>query len=455
MTNISKVAKITTEVTATYQPLSDLNVAFYNQDINTSILQFSVTRNKTAVPLGKTNVEGYIVLLAADGSRIQDNVTITNELNGVIEYVIPTEFLKHTGKVIGQIYIAVKGKDDVAVMRQFTFDVKNDLLTGFSAEIKLEYIKTFHDLERIINERVKAIETAIANGEDYVTQMNETLSAGKVELAATATAAKTEVTTTATTAKKTIADTSNAAVSTVTAKAKEVTDAIAAGAVVKTTDTSEWQKYKITEETGAAITVNGLDLLATNDLTMKNVYVTEAKNAPSNIGASGYFKRNVRSTGYIEVFYSSFGNNAVYRNAYNAGTSSWLGWVQLANQADVTALKGTNTGWLPLTLLNGVTASTTCYYRFFSTNGIYYLSLKGVLNTITTPNTVIAKLPATVTAQLDRSLTWVGNTSNLTNTAKTNRWTISANGDIAFTSSNFGTAGESGAWNPLDVTLTL
>ena len=453
--SITKVAKITTEVTATYQPLSDLNVAFYNQDVNTSILQFSVTRNKAAVPLGKVNVEGYIVLLAADGSRIQDNVTITNELNGVIEYTIPKEFLKHTGKATGQIYIAVKGRDDIAVMRQFTFDVKNDLLTGFSAEIKLEYIKTFHDLERIINERVKAIETAIANGEDYVTQMNETLRTGKTELAATVATAKTEVTATATTAKKTITDTSNTAVTAVTAKAKEVTDAIAAGGVVKTVDTANWQKFKVTSDSGVAINKTGVDIL---DAAVKNSfdgYVISGVNTPTSVSSTGWAKISAKDTGYLKVYYSPFNGNEVFYNTYNAGTKLWTGWVQLANQADVTALKGTNTGWLPLTLLNGVTASTTCYYRFFSTNGIYYLSLKGVLNTITTPNTVIAKLPTTVTAQLDRSLAWVGNTNVNTNTARFNNWSIETDGSIKFVASNFGTSGESGTVNSIGTTLTL
>ena len=486
--SITKIAKSVMEVTADYQKLSDLNVAFYNQDINTSILQFNVTRNDAVVPLGKSNVDGYIVLLHEDGSRIQDNLEIVNEEHGVIQYTIPREFLKHTGKVLGQVYIAVKGRDDTAVMRKISFDIKQDLLTGFSSTKKLEYIKTFDDLQTQIKQRVKAIEEAIANGEDYVAQMVETLDTGEKEIAATVSKANTDinkvandakknVTATADTATKDIAskatkattdidkavsdghknitDTSNAAVATVTSKAKEVTDAIADGGAVKTSDTTNWQKDKIWNDDGTIIQKTGYDLLNTTDLKSANLYVVSPINTPEKAEISGYFKRNLRSGGYAEVFFSPFSKNVVYRNAYNAGTSSWLGWVQLANQADVTALKGTNTGWLPLTLLNGVTASTTCYYRFFSTNGIYYLSLKGVLNTIATPNTVIAKLPVTVTAQLDRSLTWVGNTSNLASVAKTNRWTISADGNIAFTSSSFGNSGESGTWNPLDITLTF
>ncbi|WOZ56246.1 minor tail protein [Brochothrix phage BtpYZU03] len=311
MSNISKVAKTKMEITADYQKISDLNVAFYNQDVNTAILQFNVTRNDAPVPLGKTNVEGYIVLLHEDGSRIQDNLEIVDEIKGIIQYTIPKEFLKHTGKVLGQVYVAVKGRDDTAVMRKISFDIKQDLMTGFSAAVKLEYIKTFDDLQAQIKQRVAAIEEAIANGEDYVARMIETLDTGKKEIAATvskantdinkvATDAKKNVTVTADTAKKDIAskateattdidkavsvgqkkitDTSNAATATVTSKAKEVTDAITNNQVVKITDTVNWQKYPMIPENGYRTRLlNGTDVL-----TLKSGYyeVSLCKNSP-------------------------------------------------------------------------------------------------------------------------------------------------------------------------------
>lgn len=224
---------------------------------------------------------------------------------------------------------------------------------------------------------------------------------------------------------------------------------------LRNSDTLSYQRYKLTTDNGSIQTVDSVDLLDSSDTTVKNIYVTGAINNPTEVGAAGFYKRNPRSNGYTEVFYSAVGDNSLYRNVYNAGTGNWKGWVRFADNSDVTAIKGTNTGWLPLTLLNGVTASTTCYYRFYSTNGIYYLSLKGTLNAITTRDTVVAKLPATVVEQLDRVLTWVGHTSVNATTARINRWSIEVDGSIKFTASNYGTAGESGAWNPLDVTLTL
>ena len=639
--SITKIAKMTTEITANYQKLSDLNVAFYNQDVNTSILQFNVTRNNAPVSLGKVNVDGYIVLLAADGSRIQDAVEITDEINGVIEYTIPKEFLKHTGTAVGQIYIAVKGKDDTAVMRQFSFDINKDLLTGFSATKKLEYIKTFDDLTTFIKQRVDEIDAAIANGEDYVAAMEKASEKGQKDIQEVATKATTDINKVATDATKKITDTSNAAVATVNAKGdavvKKITDAdvvqkkdyypLISGAGIRTkladgtdlltlttgyyevskcknspfsetaaswknvdvidggegrkmlrltlsaggetfyktlhpngdydggcdwwrvanvdatqnnkvtedngqfyynlsdneadilesvisesgfktgyahftvlnglgnnrsfrftsyyyptngyihaidtagqshirvcnggvwgawksiADTSVTQNFKITNDDGSSITLSGFDLLNVEDVKNYDGYVTNPKNAPSSSG-SGYFKRKYRE-GYIEITFAPHSTKDIYRNSYNGGTKKWVGWEKMVTSSELASVIGSNSGWLPLPLLNGVTASTPCFYRFYSTNGIYYLSFKGVLNTLPTRDVIIAKLPAEVTTKIDRPLTWVGNTSVSANTARFNRWVVEADGTIKFAISNFGSAGESGAWNPLDVTLTL
>ena len=440
--SITKIATTKMEITADYQKPSDLNVAFYNQDINTSILQFNVTRNNAPVPLGKVNVEGYIVLLAADGSRIQDSVTITDEINGVIAYTIPREFLKHTGKVLGQIYIAVKGRDDTAVMRQISFDIKQDLLTGFSSSIKLEYIKTFDDLQTQIQQRVKAIEDAIANGADYVTATEKAAEKGQKDIQAVATKATTDVNKAATDATKKITDTSNAAVTTVNAKGdevvKKITDAdvvqkrdaffytdgkgfsrpvpngitdwyqistagnysitktavptnappagvhfnlivntrtsttrdltainISAGVIytnamtgvdawsgwkqvantsdlqslVKSSEAELWQKRKITNDDGSTIMVSGYDLLNTSDVLNFDGYCNTTINIPNEVSRAGYIKRKYRD-GYIEVTYSPYNANAIYRNSYNpASEGSWIGWEKLVTASELAASK--------------------------------------------------------------------------------------------------------------------
>ena len=83
--SISKVKQIRLETTAQYQPISDLNVSFFNQDINTSVFDFIITRNSVPIPLGEDNIEGSIVL-KSDKFKIQDEVQIKDALNGIVTY---------------------------------------------------------------------------------------------------------------------------------------------------------------------------------------------------------------------------------------------------------------------------------------------------------------------------------------------------------------------------------
>lgn len=309
--SITKISKSVMEVTADYQKLSDLNVAFYNQDINTSILQFNVTRNDAPVPLGKSNVDGYIVLLHEDGSRIQDNLVIVNEEHGVIQYTIPREFLKHTGKVLGQVYIAVKGREDTAVMRQLSFEIKQDLMTAFSSTKKLEYIKTFDDLQTQIKQRVEAIEEAIANGADYVTAMEKAAEKGQKDIQAVATKATTDVNKAATDATKKITDTSNTAVATVNAK----------GDAVLKSFSENGQVPKITADNGQFyynLADNKSDILATV------------------ISESGF------KTGYAHyTVLNGLGNNRSFRfTSYYYPTNGYIHAIDTAGQSHIRVCNG-------------------------------------------------------------------------------------------------------------------
>lgn len=91
--SISKVKQVRLETTAEYQPISDLNVRFFNQDINTSVFDFVITRNNNPIPLGEDNVEGSIVL-KSNKFKIQDEVQIKDSLNGIVSYTLPKAILE-------------------------------------------------------------------------------------------------------------------------------------------------------------------------------------------------------------------------------------------------------------------------------------------------------------------------------------------------------------------------
>lgn len=433
--SITKIAKAGMEVTANYQKLSDLNVAFYNQDINTSILQFNVTRNDAVVPLGKTNVEGYIVLLHEDGSRIQDGLVIKNEEHGVIQYTIPREFLKHTGKVLGQVYIAVKGRDDTAVMRKISFDIKQDLMTAFSSIKKLEYIKTFDDLQTQIKQRVEAIEEAIANGEDYVAKMIATLDTGKKDIAATVSKANKDVNKVATDAKGSVVATADTATKNITStatKATEDVNKVSADTTKKITDTSNAAVATVNAKGDEVLkNLTGGDLVQKKDyypliggggtrerladgtdlLTLKTGYyeVGQCKNSPfsdteaswKNIdvidGNAGRKMLRLTVSAKGDTYYKTLHTNST------GGRDWWKFADATATGVEVASLKGTDTGWITYNTLNGVLANASftdpsengykCAYRKITANGVTRLLLRVNISNITAESVIFANLP--------------------------------------------------------------
>ena len=510
------------DVNADLKPLSDLNVEFYDQDINTSVLRFKLTYFEKGIDLSSKKINTYIFLVAEDGSKVSDYLAVFNETEGIVSYTIPKDFLKHTGRVRGQVYLYQQ--DNIIVTREFSFMIKASLVKSFSSETKVEYIKTFDDLETVVKSKVIAIEEAIKGGTDYVSQMIETVKNGEKIITDVSNNAITTVTTKTDTLLQTIADNNvalkkdtyiytdgngfsrevskgetdwykitdagnysitkeemsinappkgdsfNLIVNTSSPSLRDLTAVNSVSGAIYTNvlsssgwsgwkqllrdvDTSHWQKQATTNEDGTSINISGYNLLDVEDIKNFDGYVTSALNAPINI-TSGYVKRKYRS-GYIEIVFAPHSRKQVYRNSYNAAAKVWVGWEKNVNASELAELKGTDTGWQPLKLINGVTASVAPMYRLYSNNNIYSLSFKGTMNAFTNRDTVIAKLPSTVIEKLDRSLTFLCLTSVNASTARFNRWIVELNGDVKFTASNYNTDGSSGAWNPLDITLTI
>ena len=103
-------------------------------------------------------------------------------MNGKVKYTIPKEFLTHTGSVKGQVWISVHGKEDMITEVEFSFTVKDSMFTTLPAVDKVNYIRTFEDLRERIEDRVQYIEESLANGDDYVTQMDDTFQSGMKSL---------------------------------------------------------------------------------------------------------------------------------------------------------------------------------------------------------------------------------------------------------------------------------
>src|SRR5699024_8906534 len=274
-------------------------------------------------------------------------------------------------KVKGQVYIGVnnvKGNaeyNEVAVFREFTFEVADALINKISSFTKIEYIRMFDQLKSRIEQKVRDIEEAIANGADYVAEMKsvlqrgvETLNAivdsGKKDIQSYITQAKTDltkikddstedITTTANNAKTSVQDTASIAVNSINTKTTEATEHVDSKVTEFNQTVAEngflspqildeeigkldWQKYKLTDDNGHFLTLNDLDLY--NDDVINSLkpgsYYYYGSTGPANGGMLQVFHNlggSVRK--YIIYDYRS---NKIFINGYREAENRTFGW---------------------------------------------------------------------------------------------------------------------------------
>lgn len=389
--SISKIKKLKLETTAEYQPISELNVSFFNQDINTSVFDFIVTRNDTPIPLGPDNIEASIVL-KSDKFKIQDEVQIKDGMNGIVTYTLPNEILERTGKVTGQIYIGVKGKEDTVVQRLFSFDIEDSLINSFDAETKLVYIRKFDKLEAEISQRVESIEQAIAHSEDYVTKVIEEKDIALSQIDASKINILEEMTTLFDTEKSNLQAIGEGYKTNfeqvdveLNQKIEDIKQEINPETYVTQIQSEKWQKYSFTEDDGSVVLVpDG------TDITKLDVGMYEGsglKNAPIN--DLGFYEVMVtKSKNSRKVIYAthSYHNRMFVKTIHSGGDER--DWKELTNATE-------DTGWLEVMLKNNVTSINPVNYKIVTMNNTKQLSIKGSISNIAADSEVnFGKIPS-------------------------------------------------------------
>ena len=261
--SMNKIANIKLETTANYQSLSGLNVQFWNQDKGTAVLQFNITRNNYPLALSEENVKVFIALESGDSFLVDDNLDYVEELNGVVAYTIPDNFMKVASKVTGQVYVTTLDEEEVVVQRQFTFNVANDLIADLPAEDKIREIKYFSDMRVEVAQMMEKLNNDFANMNDYVTQVEQTTQDGITALTnliqqkqdaynANHTEKLNEITTTGDNYTTQFVEDKNY----VDAKISEFQTAVQQSGLVTVGDAESWQKYKLTDDSGVLPIVN-------------------------------------------------------------------------------------------------------------------------------------------------------------------------------------------------------
>lgn len=423
------------------KPISDIGVGFYNLDENTATLRFNLYNTKGPLLIGENNVDIHAYFESSNGSVSGEiEVDIIDELNGIVEITLDKEFLQASTSttVKGQLYIGIHNEDNkpelnqVAVLREFNFEVADALINKISSFTKIEYIRMFDKLKEQIQQRVHDIEEAIANGEDYVAEMKNTLANGKIELNNVVTdginninnlvnqykqdvlnlknTVETnintlsvdtinQINTSATNATDTVNDSANNAVNHVDEKILEFNNLVEGNTFLTSQDLDneinvlEWQKVKLTNDDGSIRTINNLDF-NNIDENLGNVSQVIYVNASTNYinNPNGILTYIVVTPNNKKIEYKPKGSNNIYVKVKADG--EWSEWENILQTH-------TDTDWLPITLKNGYTKSTIPDYEpsyrviDYGTHKKVYVRI-GVEN-IQKGKNVVASIPTNLT----------------------------------------------------------
>lgn len=408
------------------KPISDLGVGFYNLDENTAILRFQLSNTKGPLLIHENNLDAYAYFESSNGSASDViELEVEDGSKGIVTITLDKEFLQASTstKVKGQVYIGVNNIDrkpeynEVAVFREFSFEVKDALINKISSFTKIEYIRMFDQLKQQIENRIKDIEEAIANGEDYVAEMQSVLQQGietlntiveegtadiqgfitqaKSDLNKTRTDATEDITTLSNNAKTSVQDTASTSINAIEASKTEATEHVDS----KVTEFNqtvadngflspeildgelgklEWQKYKLTNDDGSRIY---LAKGSFDDVTKlpAGFYETvtsddaSAQGFPTGINNSSFVEIDITTAGssraQIKVV-MNYNMKTFCKTIHTNGADNY-GWKELF-------IEQTDTGWIPFNLING--AKTNSAYDYNGARNGFGCAYRTVVN---------------------------------------------------------------------------
>ncbi|HGZ3244269.1 TPA: phage baseplate upper protein [Staphylococcus aureus] len=279
------------QTTSQYNPIIDTNISFYESDRGTGVLNFVVTKNNRPLSISSEHVKTSIVLKTDDynvdrGAYISDELTIVDAIDGSLQYVIPNEFLKHSGKVHAQAFFTQNGSNNVVVERQFSFNIENDLVSGFDGITKLVYIKSIQDTIEAVGKDFNQLKQNMADTQTLIAKVNDSATKGIQQIEIKQNEAIQAITATQTSATQAVTAEFSKIVEkeqAIFARVNEVEKQINGADLVKGNTTTNWQKSKITDDYGEAIesSEQSIDSVLSAINTSRIIHITSATDAPS------------------------------------------------------------------------------------------------------------------------------------------------------------------------------
>ncbi|AUS18766.1 DUF2479 domain-containing protein [Bacillus velezensis] len=392
-------------------------IQFSTQDIDTARLIFSLT--KDGVPLPLSAVTGKLVMFMADGSRFIRSVDITDKVEGVAQYVLSAEEIRHSGDVQAELYLYYANKQALSI-HKFSFTIDKALIDTDIVPLAEYYVDDFEALRQQINdlygEVVETVEELRKKFEDLENIETKEGAQAKADAAEKNAKSYTDTHTKRTDNPHSVtkdqiglSNVENVRQADYYAFRQHDNNGERHTSKVEKDKWNGSQLFKLTQDTGAAKYMTDTDF---NTVTDTGFYymsgATTTLNAPVN--NNGYLLVHNYST-YAYQEYTSYSSNdstssgrrKFMRNKV-ASSDSWTSWRELesvegaqskADKAltDAKAYADTKVGqltgvWTVIPLINGAITDAASPLRFRTKNGGDEIQLNGGFKS--TFNTIIA-----------------------------------------------------------------
>lgn len=136
------------DITSYSQAVIRTNIQMSTQDKGTAKLIFKLTKNGVSLPLSGVNL--VLTMFFSDGSRSDRTLSIVDKINGIAEYVLSDDEIKHYGKVEAVLNLYYVNKQALSA-HEFTFEIVRNLVDRNIVPVAEYYIDEFEKLKVMIN----------------------------------------------------------------------------------------------------------------------------------------------------------------------------------------------------------------------------------------------------------------------------------------------------------------
>lgn len=379
---IYKNKDIKAEINEQGVDIGNIDANFYTKDLGTASIRISINWKGSVLDLSKTTLKPKLDLFCEDGSIFaNESVKIVSQVNGLIQYNISKDVIKHVGKVTGKLFLT----DDANSIHVVTFHF-NISDSGIDSVVTKEVSVTLVDdtVRRIIKEN--AIQLL---GDDFEPKL-----------------------------KSDVMEYLNDNVDTFRGVKGD------AGPIGPQGEQGE-------------VGPQGLQGVE-GPVGPRGEQGPQGEPGPKGdkgeqgpIGPQG--ETGIQGPPGPQGLKGETGERGLPGPKGEMGPQGLTGPIGPQGPSGVSPVKS-DTGWLDFTLINGVKEYGTSYtpkYRLINLDGVNILALKGAVKGITTSPITIANLPSNISSLVTTDTPFVQNTSTKSGgVASFARWTVGASGAV-------------------------